>query len=94
MATITKAPKVTDADLSGEVIKEAEVATTTANESVEVTKEDIARTITLLRYNLNEVFRDANRKRPLFSKTKVEAEARYRAAVISLTEFAESMTRL
>lgn len=89
MATTTKAIKPTETEITTEAPVAAEV-----NEVKEVSKEDIQRTIAVVRYNLNQVYLDSRRARPLFSKTKAEAEARYSASVKSLTEFAEAMTRL
>lgn len=56
-------------------------------------RETISRTVQILKYKLNEVYKDSLRQRPLFSDSAEIAKARYNAAVRSLTEFAETLIR-
>jgi hypothetical protein len=62
----------------------APVATATEANS----RDEARNSINLLRYKLNELERDSKRVRPFLSRTQAEAQAKFKAALSSLSEFA------
>lgn len=49
---------------------------------------EVSRVVSLIRHELSVLAQDADRKRPLYSKSMREAESRRNAAFKALTEFA------
>ncbi len=87
MATVTKAAKVTDTDLSGEVVNEVP-ANAEATE-FKLDNEEVRRVMTRIRYRLAESVRDANRRTPILSESKEVAIAKARSLMTVLKEFSE-----
>lgn len=66
----------------------ANANTPTATGTPKFERAELSRVVSLIRHELSELATDANRKRPFYSKSQDEAQARANAAFKALQEFA------
>lgn len=62
-----------------------------ATDDVVFDRAEVSRVVSLIRHELSVLAQDADRKRPLYSKSVTEAVARRDASFKSLTEFASHL---
>ena len=64
-----------------------------AADEAQNTREEVRAAISLLRYKLSELERDAKRARPFLSRTQDEAKQKFTAAVSSVIDFAQFLDK-
>lgn len=66
-------------------------STAPSTDDVVFDRAEVSRVVSLIRHELSVLAQDADRKRPLYSKSVTEAVARRDASFKSLTEFASHL---
>lgn len=72
----------------------ASTNTNTTEQADTFDRAEVSRLVSMIRHELSTLATDAQRKRPLFSKSQKEAQARAGASFKVLQEFADKLTSM